>query len=147
MEVEDLLNKEEYSIIEVEETKVLEKLKPHIMKMKEECDSFLNLEDFQVESPNLKDLIKTLISLSQKQSTCKYISKHFPFEITEVITLIRGQLEEIKDKIANAYKNSEGDSDKVQLFLSLLQTCKFYNSIEEVFKNKGDYGKIDFKEL
>jgi len=53
--------------------------------------------------------------------------------------LVRGQLEEIKDQIATAFKNRLSDSDKVQLLLSLLQTCKFYNSIEDTFKNKGDY--------
>jgi hypothetical protein len=133
------LSKEEYAPIAVEEAKLLAKLKPHIEKMKDECDSFINLEDFQAESPNLKDLLKTILSISQKQYACKYISKHFAFEINEVILLVRGQLEEIKDQIATAFKNRLGDSDKVQLLLSLLQICKFYNSIEDTFKNKGEY--------
>jgi hypothetical protein len=50
LEVEDLLSKEEYAPIAVEEAKLLAKLKPHIEKMKDECDSFISLEDFQVES-------------------------------------------------------------------------------------------------
>jgi hypothetical protein len=87
----------------------------------------------------LKELLKTILSISQKQYACKYISKHFSFEINEVIHLVRRQLEEIKDQIATAFKNRLSDSDKVQLLLSLLQTCKFYNSIEDTFKNKGDY--------
>jgi hypothetical protein len=47
MGVEDLLSKEEYAPIEIEEAKLLVKLKPHIEKMKEECDSFINLKDFK----------------------------------------------------------------------------------------------------
>jgi hypothetical protein len=54
----------------------------------------------------LKDLLKTILSISQRQYACKYISKHFSFEINEVIHLVRGQLEEIKDQITTAFKNS-----------------------------------------
>lgn len=98
--------------------------------MKDECDSFINIEDYQKESDNLKDLLRTVLALSQKQYVCKYISKHFNFELPEVISLVRGQLSEIRDKIDNAFKDSRQDSDRVQLLLSLLQICKFYNSVE-----------------
>ena len=98
--------------------------------MKDESYSFINIKDFHTESDNLKDLLKTVLALSQKQFVCRYISKHFSFEIPEVISLIRGQLEEIRDKIEKAFKNSREDSDRVQSLLAQLKICKFYNSVE-----------------
>jgi hypothetical protein len=83
-----------------------------------------------LESENLKDLIKTLLSISQKENSRKYIAKNLNLDVQEEINRIRGQLEEVKEKIEDTFKNSREDSDRAQLLLSLLKTCKFYNSIE-----------------
>jgi hypothetical protein len=71
-----------------------------------------------------------MLSISQKENSRKYIAKNLNLDVQEEINRIRGQLEEVKEKIEDTFKNNREDSDRAQLLLSLLKTCKFYNSIE-----------------
>ena len=93
----------------------------------------------------LKDLVKTLLTFSQKKKTCEYLAKKLNFQVGEKLRNIETKLEDFKSKITVAYQDSQNNAEELQ---ALLADCKQYGEIEDIYKNKGEQqNKFGFREL
>lgn len=95
--------------------------------------------------PYLKDLVKTLLTVSQKGSACEYLTHKLNFEAIEKLKNIQNKLEELKDKMQSSFEESQTNAEELK---ALVADCKLFGEIEDVYKSKGESeNKFGFRDL